>query len=276
MGRAGMLNILLCDDWNWAQVASLSVVHEIRGDVHETFERLDASNDGKLDIDELEAVFKALGADVSQHSMTELMSKLDVNGDGYLDREEFTVWYYASEERILGAMRAIFDETDVDDSGHLCVDEIYTFLHAIDADNVSRAEVTRIMGKHGDGTVQDNKRSGQSASLIAPSMTFEQFRKWFVTTPAYRSKLSAFTEQAEDLKGHENFSVMSVPSSLKGRVWFVLVMPLILIFMMTIPDTRRAGKESGAGSHLRSPSRGSEYFPFCWWDGPPSSATRCT
>lgn len=46
--RAGMINILLKDEWDWNDVASISVVNSICGDVTETFEKLDVNNDGFL------------------------------------------------------------------------------------------------------------------------------------------------------------------------------------------------------------------------------------
>jgi len=232
--RAGILNILLGDNKDeWDQVARLGVVNEIRGDVDETFKRLDASEDGKLDVGELKGVFDALGADVSQHSMKELMGKLDTNGDGFIDRAEFTVWYYASEERILGAMRAIFNDIDSDHSGELSTIEVQVFLNAVGA-KASREKVNKIIGWNGDDESE--------FAMSAPTMSFAQFRQWFVTTQAYKDKIAAFQEQAGDLAQQENSSVLSVPPSLKGKVWFVLVLPLILIFKFTIPDTRRAGK----------------------------------
>ena len=90
--RAGMMNILLNDDWDWNDTASITVVSAIAGDVKETFDKvlycfdgchldwrfldftqLDADHNGFLDINELEPVLQDLNADMTRSSIPDLM-----------------------------------------------------------------------------------------------------------------------------------------------------------------------------------------------------------
>ena len=89
--RAGMMNILLKDDWDWNDAASITVVSAITGDVKETFDKvlyicdrlnddrfldftqLDADHNGFLDMHELEPVLQDLNADMTRNSIPDLM-----------------------------------------------------------------------------------------------------------------------------------------------------------------------------------------------------------
>eukprot|EP00487_Bulimina_marginata_P004278 TRINITY_DN20348_c0_g1_i1.p1 TRINITY_DN20348_c0_g1~~TRINITY_DN20348_c0_g1_i1.p1 ORF type:complete len:152 (-),score=22.82 TRINITY_DN20348_c0_g1_i1:17-472(-) len=125
--RAGMINILLKDEWDWNDVVSISVVNSIVGDVKETFDKLDSDGNGFLDINELEKLLDGLNADLSQNPIQDLMSELDTNGDGQLSFKEFAAWYIKSEERILGEMNYLFNKIDTDEDKVLNVSEIRAF-----------------------------------------------------------------------------------------------------------------------------------------------------
>ena len=146
--RAGMINILTKDEWDHKDVASITVVQSICGDVRETFDKLDLDKNGYLDVSELGALLQGLKADTSRLPIEELMAELDDSGDGKICFDEFSVWYIQSEERILGSMRAIFEDVDVDNSGDLTASEIAVFLNLIEVDDLSDDEIREIMAKH--------------------------------------------------------------------------------------------------------------------------------
>ena len=74
--RAGMINILTKDRWDYNDVASITVVNSICGDVQETFGALDVDGNGVLDLSELGALLQGLDADISRRPIEELMASL--------------------------------------------------------------------------------------------------------------------------------------------------------------------------------------------------------
>eukprot|EP01084_Bolivina_argentea_P152208 265551_1 len=224
--RAGMINILLADKWNWEDVASITVVNSICGDVHQTFDELDADGDGYLDIDELGQLLDGLHADVSQNPIETLMQELDTNDDGKLCLKEFSVWYIKSEERILGEMKYIFHTIDTDQDDALNISEMRAFLSVLGVKDISHEGVTELFEER-----QIDTEIG---------MSFEQFKQWFITTEYYQDKLRMFSKQAVCVESADN--VLSFPETWTARFWFMLTVPLILLFVYTIPDTRKPGK----------------------------------
>lgn len=60
-----------------------------------TFNKFDADQSGSIDASELENIISALGADFSPKELQQAMLELDGDGNGTLDREEFTAWWCA-------------------------------------------------------------------------------------------------------------------------------------------------------------------------------------
>ena len=212
-----MINILTKDRWDYNDVASITVVNSICGDVQETFGALDVDGNGVLDLSELGALLQGLDADISRRPVEELMAELDLNGDGKVSFDEFSKWYIQSEERILGAIKAIFDDVDEDKDGVLNCSEMAAFMECIGVDDASRDHIAGILAKHG---VDRRELSGQMVKIEeepdeepkpeavndavdgvkAPDpdqmgMRFEDFRAWFVTTSYFEAKLDAFRKQ---------------------------------------------------------------------------------
>jgi len=267
--RAGMINMLTKDEWDFKDVASITVVNSICGDVQETFKKLDVDKNGYLDLSELGALLEGLEADISRKPIEELMEELDLNHDGKVSFEEFSKWYIQSEERILGAMRDIFEDVDEDKDGVLNAMEMRAFLRLIEVEESSTCHISTILGEH----VVDHKVDGQQkvdglhkvdekaatdpvpehgdiinldqenkAKVKVTGMTFEDFKAWFVTTSYYEAKLEVFRKQAKCMEAMDTESMLSWPTSWHGRFWFVWTLPLILLFVLTVPDTRKPEK----------------------------------
>jgi len=273
--RAGMINMLTKDEWDFKDVASITVVNSICGDVQETFKKLDVDDNGYLDLSELGALLEGLEADISRKPIEELMEELDLNHDGKVSFEEFSKWYIQSEERILGAMRDIFEDVDEDKDGVLNAMEMRAFLRLIEVEESSTCHISTILGEHvvdqkvdaqqtADGlqkvdglhkvdekAVADpvpehgdiiNLDQENKAKVKVTGMTFEDFKAWFVTTSYYEAKLEVFRKQAKCMEAMDTESMLSWPTSWHGRFWFVWTLPLILLFVLTVPDTRKPEK----------------------------------
>eukprot|EP01084_Bolivina_argentea_P258787 436440_1 len=225
--RAGMLNILLKDKWDWHDVASITIVNQISGDVRKTFDKIDVDKNGFIDINELQALLTGLNADISQNPIEELMKELDTNNDGKLSFKEFSVWYVSSEERILGETKHIYDIIDTDKNGVLSVSEIHAFLEILGIEHLSHDDITQIF--------KDNQIE------IDDGMTFEQFKKWFISTEYYQEKLKCFSNQSKCV-AESTDKIFEFPSTWIARFWFIITMPLIILFVSSIPDTRNPNK----------------------------------
>lgn len=222
---------------------------------------------------------EGLGTEVD-YPVEQLMTELDDNGDGQLSFNEFSVWYVKSEERIMGAMRLIFEAIDQDDNGQLNASEIRAFLLSVGVDNISREEVRAIFRNFGscnavvdvpdlereladvgdvvkvvevdsdseavDQDVNSKELRGSTPDIIskpkirprtAERMSFDQFKAWFIQTEYYQRKLSVFTKQAEQIQGVED--TLQFPEGWGKRLWFIVSIPLIFMFLYSIPDTRK-------------------------------------
>jgi len=226
--RSGMINILLKDAWDWNDVVSISVVNSISGDVQETFDKLDKDGNGYLDMNELGSLLQGLHADLELNPIEDLMKELDLNGDGKLSFPEFSTWYIKSEERILGELKYIFKLIDKDQSNHLTVSEVRAFLLTINV-NLSHDEISDIF-KENNIEIAESK-----------GMTFEQFRTWFIATEFYQDKLACFTKQYECVESTKIENILEFPETFIARFLFIITIPLIILLVYTIPDTRKPG-----------------------------------
>jgi calmodulin len=59
------------------------------GDFKEAFALFDKNNDGKITIDNLDTVMKALGQTFSKEELQVLFNVVDIDGNGYVDLPEF-------------------------------------------------------------------------------------------------------------------------------------------------------------------------------------------
>jgi Ca2+/H+ antiporter len=100
--RAGMLNLLM--DSRVVDTAALEAVYRIKGNVSETFDKLDESKDGYIDKTELGNLLSALGAADAEEAKKNVdqlhddikeaaKDKWDASRPNEVSKEEFTIWY---------------------------------------------------------------------------------------------------------------------------------------------------------------------------------------
>ena len=88
------------------------VVAKIKGDLQETFDRLDEDGDGQISASELAALLadvnqgQAVDEESVQRVMSEVAKRRDAEGNGIILFDDFRKWYMQSEQR----MRADLDE----------------------------------------------------------------------------------------------------------------------------------------------------------------------
>jgi len=65
------------------------------GSVKEAFNKFDKDGSGNIDINELQALMELLGCKLEGEDLAKQMKELDLNGDGAVDFDEFSRWYFS-------------------------------------------------------------------------------------------------------------------------------------------------------------------------------------
>ena len=103
---------LQVNDVDLVERVGTHVVAKIKGDLQETFDRLDEDGDGQISASELAALLaevnqgQAVDEQSVQRVMSEVAKRRDAEGNGIILFDDFRKWYMQSEQR----MRADLDE----------------------------------------------------------------------------------------------------------------------------------------------------------------------
>lgn len=112
----------------------------------EAFSLFDKNGDGSITTGELGTVMRHLGQDPSEEELTEMINKIDVDGDGTIDFEEYLQMMCMqmktrdSEDEILSAMRRMFD---TENTGYISQEQLKIILMGLEED-VTDAEIKEI------------------------------------------------------------------------------------------------------------------------------------
>lgn len=141
-----------------------------------------------------------------------------------ISQREFTNWYCHSEERILSQVRHVFDKIDADHSNTIDKDELKTLLVMLDP-HVTDGEVDAAL----DSMYQHGSRD---------EITFEEFSEWYKKSIVFERQMKLIEEDMggvwENLKPPED-------GSCHEWLWYIVVLPLVVVMTFTIPDVRRPG-----------------------------------
>jgi len=220
--------------------AGVQMVTQIRGDVHDVFKEIDRDDNGFISSDELTHLFARLGCEMRDDEIEEAMQELDTNGDGQVDKEEFSKWYLSSEQRIRSQIKKVFDDLDNDNDGALRIYEIAALFNRLNYHlppthlEAALAEIRDAAGPGADGGA-------------ATAVTYAQFEAW------YRDSLfwTAVVDDAEhmtDAPADPLRETLRLPdaetTSAPGYVAWFLLLPIVLVLFATVPDVRRPGNGS--------------------------------
>ncbi|XP_008703622.1 calmodulin-like [Ursus americanus] len=90
------------------------------------FSRFDTNGDGTINTQELGAVMRDLGEDLSEDELKKLIALVDTDGDGVISFQEFLA-EMVKRMKSWGSehdMREVFRAFDLDGNGHISVDEL--------------------------------------------------------------------------------------------------------------------------------------------------------
>ncbi|KAL6978900.1 Calmodulin-like protein 3 [Sarracenia purpurea var. burkii] len=103
------------------------------GELGRIFQMFDRNGDGKITKKELSDSLENLGIFIPDLELIQMIEKIDVNGDGYVDMEEFGALY----QTIMGErdeeedMREAFNVFDQNGDGFITVDELRSVLQSL-------------------------------------------------------------------------------------------------------------------------------------------------
>lgn len=72
-----------------------------------SFEKFDKDGNGYIDLQELGQLQADLGQPLEPEKLEAAMKELDLNGDGVIDKEEFSRWYFTGMKSYSGLTRTM-------------------------------------------------------------------------------------------------------------------------------------------------------------------------
>lgn len=223
--RSGILTLLRSSS-PMTESVGIDIVAAIAGDVHRVFRKIDVDGNGELDREELSHLFEKLEYKVGQGELDSVMEELDANKDGKITEEDFTVWYIKSEHGISSRVRAMFDVFDTDKSGTINRSKIKNLLETVEP-SVTDKDVDEAMAAMYQNGSQDE-------------ISFQEFSNWYMNSMIYNRQ----TKKIEaEMKGI--FESVEPPGKNAGAmayIKYILILPIVIVLAITVPDVRRPGR----------------------------------
>ena len=238
--RAGVLDILMRDK-SVVDTLRIQAVSGIIGDVRETFDEFDINGNGYIDSDELKNVLRDLlkmepTDDQIKEAMNDLLTDRSekAGGNEQISFEEFEQWYQFSELRVQAEMHSVFNEMDSEKDGMIDEAEF-------------RLVLKKLHDKERDFTEDEIAHGLELFGGDDNKITFAEFCEWYKTTILYSHKLDDSKKEAhkaadakaagENEEDEEGVSLWP-PASIRGRIVWLILLPINGPMFFTIPDVR--------------------------------------
>jgi len=129
---------------------------EIR-QLKEAFAFFDHNNDGEISTQEIGKVMKALGLDITEEELKDIMNDLDENGDGHMDFDEFVLMMdrRMSVNSQVDEIKATFNFFDKKGDGKIDFDELKEGLCGLGEDVTDKdvQDMIKEADMNGDGYI---------------------------------------------------------------------------------------------------------------------------
>jgi len=182
--RAGILHLLVGQK-SMFETIDYRIITDIRGDLEKTFKTFDKDGNGQIDMGELKEMFERMSCPIDDEDLKELYARLDENGDGILEFDEFSKWYTGSEQRIEKQMRDLFDKYDINNDKTISRDAIGELITAsgLPQDKLEEGEA-ELIGATGFGKqIQETMREVNNfAGGANEEDTPEYFGLWYLAS----------------------------------------------------------------------------------------------
>jgi len=204
------------------------------GDEVAKFAALDKNGDGKIDTLELQ---EELAKDpmfaknpTNQEKLAAMIKAADTDGDGLIDKEEFTAWYRKAKNKVDSAVSKIFLETDLNSDGLIDKEEAAILLRKANPEMTSKDV----------DTTWNSLEKLKDPSKGDDTISKEIFEGWYSSYILNGENALDNDEDADDK--HRDDS----PKSLRGKILYAINYP-ILFLLKTLPDCNTEEGKKYAG-----------------------------
>lgn len=261
--RAGIVQLLTRNAYLY-ETAGIAAVTQIKGELEDTFKRLDKDKDGKINVNEVGELLESLGVKSDSGAIKTAIRRINRSGDEEITFESFKKWYLSSEARIEAEIHHVFDKFDTNKNGTIEVDEITACLKSLGHKPTSD-EVKQLMEElisstpatsmqHGDGppaqpdvtcvanigdmVAEVAKEEQKIQTPSSASVTLEQFEAWYKNSMFYQGKQKENEMCADEEESGALSLDMPDGASKVGLFWYFFTYPLCALLYCTLPDVR--------------------------------------
>ncbi|KFK33273.1 hypothetical protein AALP_AA6G353700 [Arabis alpina] len=124
-------------------------------DIRKVFQRFDKNGDGKISNNELKEVIRALSPSSTQEETVTMMKQFDLDGNGFIDMDEFVDLFKSNQESGVGDLKEAFELYDLDGNGRISAKELHSVMKNL-GEKCSVQDCKKMISKvdvDGDGCV---------------------------------------------------------------------------------------------------------------------------
>jgi sodium/potassium/calcium exchanger 2 len=196
-----------------------------------------------------------------------LFNAIDTDGNGVIDRDEFSNWFKRSRQMIELEVKAVFDALDADRSGYLDQQEVRVMMETLGSGKLQDDALDLCYKEMLDGTTaspnSSSSRGSGKVDVNGPGVSLGQFMTWYFldsNDKGYSAKISSSARdkipaaegeknnekegEGEEDEDEEGLSIFPNGKTGSAFVWYLIMLPIALAFTYTIPDVKQQSMKS--------------------------------